>query len=339
MKIRKTFILIILLTLLVFLSSFLINICIYENSKNPFPSFNGQLHVKGSKIYNQYNKIFQLQGLSSHGLQWYSNIINYDNLKYLRDNWGINVFRLALYTEENGYISNPSLKDKLLELSNIIIDLDMYVIIDWHILSDGDPMTHIDKAKDFFNEISSKYSDCPNIIYEICNEPNNVTWENSIKPYANEIIPIIRKNSPNSLIIVGTPNWSTDIDKIIDSPLDYENILYAFHFYAGTHKTAARNKLQDALDANLPVIVSEWGTTNLTGDNEVSLDSSTEWLNFLNQNDISWINWSFSNKDEDSAILNPVDIKSPSEIDSNLTASGKFVKEHISLKAKYKKTK
>lgn len=295
-------------------------------------SGSSNLYVSGTKIYNRYNEEFVLKGISSHGLQWYSDLLTYDNLKHLRDEWGINAFRLAMFTEEGGYIENPSLKQKVLEISNILIDLDMYVIIDWHILSDGDPMKHINESRDFFNEVSSLYRDCPNVIYEICNEPNNVTWEDSIKPYANEIIPIIRKNSPNSLIIVGTPTWSTEVDQVINSPLEYKNILYSCHFYAGSHKTETRNKVIKALEANLCVFVSEWGTTNLTGDTELSFDSATEWLNFLNENNISWINWSFSNKDEDASILEPVEINSPEDIDNHLTESGKYVKSLLTTK-------
>lgn len=295
-------------------------------------SGNGNLHVEGTTLYNKYNEPIQLKGLSSHGIQWFGNLITKDNLTYLRDNWGINVFRIALYTEENGYISNPSLKDKVIEITDNLIDLDMYAIIDWHILSDGNPMTHIEEAKNFFDEMSKKYADTPNVIYEICNEPNNATWEDAIKPYASEIIPIIRKNSPDALIIVGTPTWSTDIDKVAESPLDFDNVAYACHFYAGTHKTDQRNKIKKALDKNICVFITEWGTTNLTGNSELSLDSSAEWLDFLDSNNISWINWSFANKAEDSAILKPVTINSPEEIDLNLTESGEFIKSRISTK-------
>ena len=237
-----------------------------------------------------------------------------------------------MYTEENGYIYDKSLKEKVIELSDILIELDMYVVIDWHILSDGDPMRHIEESKLFFDEISLKYADCPNVIYEICNEPNNVTWENSIKPYANQIIPIIRKNSPNSLIIVGTPTWSTEIDEVISSSLDFDNILYSCHFYAGTHKTDIRNRIQKVLNKGLCVIISEWGTTDLSGNGNLSLDSTNEWLDFLEERNISWINWSFSNKNESSAILNPVNITDPMEIDNNLSQSGLFIKSKISTK-------
>ncbi|MDI5789028.1 hypothetical protein PO124_13205 [Bacillus licheniformis] len=33
-------------------------------------------------------------------------------VKWLRDDWGINVFRAAMYTAEGGYIDNPSVKTK-----------------------------------------------------------------------------------------------------------------------------------------------------------------------------------------------------------------------------------
>ncbi len=49
------------------------------------------------------------------------------------------VFRAAMYTDSKGYIHNPSVKNKVIEAVEICIDLSIYVIIDWHILEDGDP--------------------------------------------------------------------------------------------------------------------------------------------------------------------------------------------------------
>lgn len=328
---KKFFIITIIVIIIIFILYLIIpwNNLIRYGTKN-LVSNNGNLTIKESKIYNKYNEPVQLRGLSSHGLQWNSDLLTYDNLKYLRDEWEINVFRLAMYTEENGYISDPSIKSKLIEITNYLINLDMYIVIDWHILSDGNPLEYVNEAKDFFADISYKYADFPNIIYEICNEPNNVDWDNSIKPYAEQIIPIIRSNSPSSIIIVGTPNWSSSLDVVIDSPLNFSNIAYAFHFYAGSHNQSSRNTIKSAIDNNICIFVSEWGTTDFTGNGKLYFDSAIEWLNFLNSNKISWINWSFSNKDESSAILKPVQITNPQDIDNNLTESGTFIKSHVS---------
>lgn len=297
-------------------------------NKTPYVSYNGFLKVKDSTLVNQYNNEIQLRGLSSHGLQWYSDLITTENLQYLKENFNINVFRIAMYTAENGYINNKeTIKQKAIEITDMAISLDLYVIIDWHILSDGNPNMYKDEAKEFFDEFSNKYKNVPNVIYEICNEPNgqNVTWDNDVKPYAEEIIPVIRNNSPKSLVIVGTPNWCRDLDKVINNTLDFDNVLYSCHFYAGSHLKEIKEKLQIAFDNKLPVFVSEWGTTNYTGDGNPYENESTELINILNENNISWVNWSFCNKNEGSAILMP-SYNLNSNIDEHLSESGKIVK-------------
>lgn len=297
-------------------------------NKTPYVSYNGFLKVKGSTLVNQYNNEIQLRGLSSHGLQWYSDLITTENLQYLKENFNINVFRIAMYTAENGYINNKeTIKQKAMEITDMAISLDLYVIIDWHILSDGNPNMYKDEAKEFFDEFSNKYKNVPNVIYEICNEPNgqNVTWDNDVKPYAEEIIPVIRNNSPKSLVIVGTPNWCRDLDKVINNTLDFDNVLYSCHFYAGSHLKEIKEKLPIAFDNKLPVFVSEWGTTNYTGDGNPYENESTELINILNENNISWVNWSFCNKNEGSAILMP-SYNLNSNIDEYLSESGKIVK-------------
>ena len=61
------------------------------------------------------------------------------------------------------------------------------------------------------------------------------TWAD-VKSYAEEVIPIIRKNTKDALIIVGTPTWSQDVDIAAEDPVTgYDNIMYAVHFYAATH--------------------------------------------------------------------------------------------------------
>ena len=277
-------------------------------TRNTFSaSDNGFLKVSGTSLQNANGKKIELKGVSSHGIQWSSyDDLSKNTLLYLKEVWGINVFRIAMYTAENGYVGNSEeIKQRAIRLIEDAIDLDIYVIIDWHILSDNNPNMHIEEAKKFFEEISILYKDCPNVIYEICNEPNgnNVTWEDDIKPYTETIIPIIRKNSPKSVIIVGTPNWCGKLKPVIESPLDYENILYAVHFYAGTHGVNLKNDIEKALDSGLPIFVSEWGTTDATGAGEIYSKESKEWIEFLEENNISWVNWSFSSIDNSSSII------------------------------------
>lgn len=269
--------------------------------------YTGWLKTEGAVLENEKGEPIQLRGLSSHGIQWFSEVLTYDNLKQLKDEWKINVFRYAMYTDSsaNGYIAHPEeSKQELYKLVDLAKELDMYIIIDWHILSDYNPQQYQTQAHDFFDEVSEKYKDTPNVIYEICNEPNgNANWNDNIKPYANDIIGVIRKNCPKSLIIVGTPMWCTYINNAVESPLNYNNIVYSCHFYAGTHGVNLRKDIENCIQNDIPIFISECGITDATGNGKLYKNSFKEWIDFLNEKNISWIFWSFSNKDESSSIL------------------------------------
>ena len=299
-----------------------------NKSKNNLVSYNGWLKIENNTLVNERKEKIRLKGISTHGLQWYSKYANYDMMKSLKEELGINLFRIAMYTEENGYIYNKSLKNKVEEIVENAKKLDMYVIIDWHILSDGDPLMHKEEAKEFFREMSLKYKDYPNVIYEICNEPNgNVTWENNIKPYAEEVIKEIRENSKKSIIIVGTPTWSQEVDKPAKNKINDELVMYALHFYLGTHTEWLRERVKEALK-NIPIFVSEWGVSDASGNGGVYKEETIKWINFMKENNLSYAVWSLSDKNESSALLIP-GASENKIIDDNLSEAGKLIKSVI----------
>ena len=295
-------------------------------SKNNRVSYNGNLRVSGTSLVNQYGERIQLKGISSHGLQWYGDYINQNNIRVLRDEWNSNVFRVAMYTAEGGYIQNRSLRDKLIQKVDLLISMDMYVIIDWHVLNDRNPMTYVNESKEFFDYVSKRYANVPNVIFEICNEPNGFNWNSYIKPYADQVIPVIRKNSKNSIIIVGTNTWSQDILEPVNNRINDSNVMYAVHFYAGTHTQWLRDRVQQALNSGIPVFVSEWGTSAADGNGGVFLDESQKWVDFMKRNNLSWCNWSLSDKNESSALLSP---NAGVNGINSLSQSGQFVKKAI----------
>lgn len=269
----------------------------------------GQLHVEDGVLVDVEGETVQLTGVSSHGLSWYPEYVTADSIKALRDNWGINVIRLAMYTSDyNGYCVageeiQSVLKDNIDEAVTAATENDMYVIIDWHILNDGNPNEYKSQAIQFFGEIVRKYEDNENVIYEICNEPNgDTTWED-IKKYANEVIPVIRNVDEDALILVGTPSYSSDLDSVLEAPLDFDNIMYTYHFYAGTHKSSARNSLTNALDAGLPVFISEYGLVSADGDGTVDTKEAEKWIDILKEYNLSSCIWNLSNKAEGSALI------------------------------------
>ena len=298
-----------------------------KKQKNNFVSYNGKLKVSGTSLVNQYGEPIQLKGVSSHGLQWFGDLVNESNLDILKNNWNSNVFRLAMYTVEGGYINNKSILDVLEKKIQMVIDRDMYVIIDWHILQDGNPNTYLSQSKEFFSYMSKKYGNVPNVIFEICNEPNgNVNWNNDIKPYAEQVISVIRNNSSNAVVLVGTGTWSQDILDPVNNRLSDSNVMYDVHFYAGTHTDWLRNKVNEAYSKGLPIFISEWGTSDASGNGGVYLTESQKWIDYLESKNISYVNWSLTNKSESSALMVSY---CQTLTDNCLTESGKFVKKVI----------
>ena len=301
----------------------------------PFDN-HGQLSVKGTDIVDESGSKYQLKGVSTHGITWFPDYVNKDAFQSIRDDWDANLVRLAMYTDtgdSNGYCSGGD-KDSIRGLVDAGVtaatELGMYVIIDWHILNDNNPNSHIDDAKEFFDDVSAKYSSNHNVIYEICNEPNGGTSWADIKSYAEIIIPVIRKNDKNAIIIVGTPNWSQDVDIVSEDPITgYDNIMYAVHFYAATHKDDLRNKVKTAISNGLPVFVSEFSLCDASGNGGIDYDSSDEWFDLINDNNLSYASWSLCNKNETSALIKPDSTATSTITIDDLSDTGKYVRDKI----------
>lgn len=294
------------------------------------PSTCGALKVEGSRLVDSHGNDVQLKGISTHGIGWYPDYINAECFRQFHEEWKVNVIRLAMYTAESGGYCTDGDKEYLKDLVrsgvSYAMENDMYVIIDWHILSDNDPNMHLDEAKAFFAEMSEEYAGYENVLYEICNEPNGgTTWED-IKAYAGEIIPVIRENAEDAVILVGTPNWSQFVDQAAASPItEYGNLMYVLHFYAATHKEELRNTMAAAIDAGLPVFVSEYGICDASGNGAIDEAQADQWVKLMNDYGVSYIAWNLSNKNETSAILTSTCNKTSGFTAEDLSASGKWL--------------
>lgn len=283
------------------------------------------LHVEGTKIVNASGKTVTLKGVSTHGIAWFPQYVNKKCFQSFKK-MGANTVRLAFYSDDGaGY--SKSLYSKVDEGVKAATELGMYVIIDWHILSDGNPKTNQGKAKQFFTYFAKKYAGYTNVLYEICNEPNgNVTWKKDIKPYANQMISLIRTYDKDALIIVGTPTWSQDVDVAADDPIkNQSNLVYALHFYAATHGEWIRNKLKTANQKGLPVIVSEFSICDASGNGGINKKEAAAWMKLLKKYKVGRIAWNISNKNETSALIQPSCKKTGAITKKNLSKSGKWI--------------
>ncbi|MFR7374917.1 MAG: glycoside hydrolase family 5 protein [Roseburia faecis] len=299
----------------------------------------GRLHVKGTKLVDKKGHEVQLRGVSTHGLSWYPQYVNDKCFAQLHDKWGANVVRLAMYTEEyNGYCSGDAknrsdLKKLIKKGVKLAKKHKMYVIVDWHILSDGNPNSHKKEAKAFFREMSREFKGYNNVIYEICNEPNNGTSWKEIKSYAKSVISTIRKNDKKAVIVVGTPTWSQDVDQAAADPIKGDNIMYALHFYAATHKTDLRNKMTAAINKGLPVFVTEYGICDASGNGVIDKKEADRWIQTMDEYGVSYIAWNLSNKQESSSIIKSSCPKVSGFKKSDLSDEGKWLYSMLRKKA------
>jgi len=300
----------------------------------------GRLKVVANHLCDANGQPIQLRGMSSHGLQWYGlgDCVTGASLDALADDWQSGIFRVSMYVDEGGYKTDPAgYRAAIDTIVDDTLERGMYVILDWHILNPGDPWENIEDAREFFSYMSAKYGGKGHVLYELCNEPNGVAWSR-IKTYAEDVIPLIRANDPDGIIIVGTPAWSSfgisegrDPMEIVNNPLsgaDAHNLMYAFHFYAASHKSDYLSKIRNIADY-LPIFVTEWGTQTYSGDGANDVQSSQQWIDLMAEKKISWTNWNFSDDWRSGAVLKTGACPSGPWTGTGLKESGQLVLDWV----------
>jgi hypothetical protein len=290
---------------------------------------NGQLRVVSNQLTNEAGKAIQLRGVSTHGLQWFPQCYTQSSVQALATDWGADVLRIAMYVDEGGYLNDKeAMRTKVNQIIDWAEQSGIYCIIDWHILNPGDPNVHTADAIEFFQIMSQRNAAKKHVIYEICNEPNGVLWP-QIKGYAEQVIPVIRQNAPNAIILVGTPNWDQRPQDVVSSPLAFPNLLYTVHFYAASH--FFQSDVNSVVNS-LPLFFSEWGTSTYSGGGSLDFNNGQAWLDLMAGNNpagqkISWCNWTYSDAGESSAALNSGACNTQQW--NNTSPSGTWVKNHI----------
>ena len=175
----------------------------------------------------------------------------------------------------------------------------VYVILDYHIIEDWQDAAVHRQVETFWDFFASRYADEPHVLYEFWNEPQNpaddtlANWE-AWKEVAQPMVDRIRKDAPDTPIIVGSPGWTSLTRYAAESPFEGENLIYAGHIYPGDGKSA------DALDPDygapadeVPVMITEWGfdgtDTVQPGTKSNFGEPFREWLD--GRENVGWTAW------------------------------------------------
>jgi endoglucanase len=271
-----------------------------ENADTTFAAVHGRLAVVNNQLVDKNGKPLVLRGVSFGWHNWWPRFYNADAVHTLATDWKATLVRAAMGVDADNqsYIQNPAYAtEKVTTVVDAAIAEGIYAIIDFHSHN-----THTAEAKTFFAAMATKYKDCPNVIYELFNEPQQQPWA-EIKAYAEEVIKTIRAIDPYGIILVGSPQWDQAVNLPAADPIKaYDNIMYTLHFYAATHKQWLRDRATDALK-NIPIFVSECAGMEASGDGPVDQAEWETWLKWMNNNKISWAAWSLSDKNETCSMI------------------------------------
>ncbi|MCQ2189027.1 MAG: cellulase family glycosylhydrolase [Paludibacteraceae bacterium] len=276
----------------------------------------GKLKLVGNQLSSESGEPIQLRGWSTHG-SWfkgcYDDQKDFENMK----KEGANMARIAMYINEGSGVDKNWVKNCI----DYTAALGMYCIVDWHILTPGNPNAgDYSGYNDFFNEMGSyvKQKGYKHVIWEICNEPNedkdgapaafHKVWD-WVKKYAANVLPTIAQYTPDAVVLVGTPQWDQDVTVAFQDPLEIKDsfkdlqLMYSFHHYAGDQQRYLG--IMSGAAAFVPVFISEWGLSSHTGDSGCDTKAGDHMLQVANGQNlggqiISWANWSWADKGESS---------------------------------------
>ncbi len=320
-------------------------------SETPYGK-HGKLHVDGIYLKDSHNEKYQLRGASLHGIQWDVgyNYISKEAFQSLRDEWGVTAIRLPVYVTQGGYTEGAAsaMDTRIQNAVKYATDLGMYVLIDWHVHDayggSCNPNSWKSQSKSFFEKYAKMYKSYGNVLFEICNEPVNTPWYNGsgndLYSYANAIVPVIRKYT-DAIVIVGTNTWSQQPDEVADHKLSYKNTMYTVHFYSATHIGGDGNWVYDnvkkALNRGVPVMCTEFGVCDASGNGSYNIDSANKWMSLFDQYGISYFCWQLSNKNESSSYLKSSCSKRSKWTSGDLSTTGSwFVNVNREREAKEK---
>lgn len=286
------------------------------------------LKVDGTYLYQEgVSEPVAWKGLSFGWHNLWPRFYNGEAVSVFAREWGCPVFRAAIGADDleessplGGYLNDPEGALKCLyAVIDGAIENNAYVIVDWH-----SHILHPAEAEEFFRTVATKYAGCPNVIYELFNEPVSQEFEDSrdystptqesldaywakLKEYAQRLIPVIEECSGcHPLILMGCPRWDQALDCVIRNPVEgYDNLMYTTHFYAATHGQWLRDLGDAAIEAGLPVFISECAACEASGDGAMDPQEWKLWNEWAAERNVSMLTWSISDKNETCSMFTP----------------------------------
>jgi hypothetical protein len=310
-------------------------------SKMPLP-----LKVAGTQILTGDNQPVILRGVNAASLEWTSDgqghILRSVNTAI--QEWHVNIIRLPL-AQDRWFGKAPGQQDEgaaYRSLVKAIVDTcatqACYIVLDLHWSDCGEWGTNIaqhsmpdQNSVVFWKDCAAAYRDHPAVLFDLYNEPHDVTWDIWLKggtitdrPNSRrggsprrfeavgmqKLLDTVRATGAKNLVIAGGLDWAYDFSGILDgrqlSDPGGNGVLYVNHAYNNKgHSVETWISRMEQATAKLPVIVGEYGGSGgpnrragrFGAPGRAASPGGDDWLlhvmQALQDHNWSWIAWDF----------------------------------------------
>jgi hypothetical protein len=300
------------------------------------------LKVVGVQLLDSEGLPVRLRGVNCAGLEWSSDGDG-RTLKTIAvavQEWRANLIRLPL-SQDRWFGKAPEQQDGgagYRALVRQVVDFcaahNAYVILDLHWSDAGEWGRNIGQhdlpdhnSVVFWKDFAATYRNNPAVLFDLYNEPSNVTWEQWFKggpltettdkpgitlTYEAVGLPVlvtaIRSTGAKNVIVAGGINWAYEVGGIVDgralSDPSGNGVVYAVHPYPHEYDGIGRETIarwtarMEAFARKFPILVTEFGS--LSSDwpfpsdwNYTDEKWNREMIRALEDHRWSWTAWDF----------------------------------------------
>jgi len=273
--------------LLIVFSFFILFLLIYSfciimlNINVSHPATHG-LHIVGNHFIDENRNIIILRGVNRWSLEFSCGDGHFtpNDFRAIRS-WGANAVRIPLnenrflfHYDCSNYVDIVKQAVKNAENAGLYVILDLQWVEPYNNNQPGMiyPMPD-SKARDFWKELASTYANDDLVLFEVYNEPHDVSWKiwrngGQVSNYQavgmQELTTLINSIAPNRVVIIGGLGWSYDLSRIQQGyAISGRNIAFTTHLYNNANEQPTDwQRAFGVIAKTAPVIATEFGQSD-----------------------------------------------------------------------------
>ena len=288
------------------------------------------LHVADKQILDSNAQRVRLRGVNAASMEWTSNGEGHilDTVKTAIKDWHCTIVRLPLAQdrwfgkapEQNGDFA--SYRALVKQVANLCSSQNCYIMLDLHWSDAGEWGKQIGQHKmpdqnsvAFWKSCAAEYKNDPAVLFDLYNEPHDVTWEiwrnggmvtetdrrrGTQSTYQavgmQAMLDAVRSTGALNVVVVGGLDWSYDLSGILTGgplkdPMGH-GIIYANHAYPFKGETVEQwiARMEKATQ-QVPVIVSEFGSDPAGGAGKTGEQWVKDVLKAMHDHDWDFTAW------------------------------------------------